>query len=170
MDADVSEHVKLEGQAEERLEGDGDVIDFDEESKQILETDKKCDEEKAYTQKYEGDGTNGAAGKTAQTDEAGEGGGRIETEDILTKDDSLQHKKADEPEETGEALWKAEEKTDVMEDEIKASDSNKVENIPDENVMEQDLESAGNNRDESKEDLRSGRRGKGKSRDDCTIS
>ncbi|XP_030342070.1 leucine-rich repeat flightless-interacting protein 1 isoform X6 [Strigops habroptila] len=170
LDADVSEHVKLEGQAEERLEGDGDVIDFDEESKQILETDKKCDEEKAYTQKYEGDGTNGAAGKTAQTDEAGEGGGRIETEDILTKDDSLQHKKADEPEETGEALWKAEEKTDVMEDEIKASDSNKVENIPDENVMEQDLESAGNNRDESKEDLRSGRRGKGKSRDDCTIS
>ncbi|XP_065525699.1 leucine-rich repeat flightless-interacting protein 1 isoform X3 [Lathamus discolor] len=164
-DANVSEHIILEDQAKERLEGDGDVFDFDEESNQILETDKKCDEEKAYTQKYEGDGTKGAAGKTAQTDEAGEGKGKIETEDILTKADSLQQKKADEPEETGEAAWKTEEKTDVVEDEIKASDSNKVEN-----VTEQDLESAGNNREESKEDLQSGRRGKGRSRDDCTIS
>lgn len=168
-DANVSEHIKLEGQAEEGLEGDGDVFDFDKETTQILETDKKCDEEKAYTQKHEADRTNGAAGKTAQTDEAGEEG-KLETEDIWTKDDSLQHKKADEPEETGEASWNSEEKTDVMEDEIKASDSNKVEKIPDENVMEQDLESAGNNSDESKEDVRSGRRGKGKSRDDCTIS
>lgn len=169
-DANVSEHIKLEDQAKEGLEGDGDVFDFDEESNQILETDKKCDEEKAYTQKYEGDGTKGAAGKTAQTDEAGEGKGKIETEDILTKADSLQQKKADEAEETGEASWKTEEKTDVMEDEIKASDSNKVEKRPDENVMEQDLESAGTNREESKEELQSGRRGKGRSRDDCTIS
>ncbi|XP_061235045.1 leucine-rich repeat flightless-interacting protein 1 isoform X15 [Neopsephotus bourkii] len=169
-DANVSEHIILEDQAKERLEGDGGVFGFDQESKQILETDKKCDEEKAYTQKYEGHGTKGAAGKTAQTDEAGEGKGKIETEDILTKTDSLQQKKADEPEETGEASWKTEEKTDVMEDEIKASDSNKVEKIPGENVMEQDLESAGNNREESKEDLQSGRRGKGRSRDDCTIS
>uniref|UniRef100_A0A8V5HBK2 Uncharacterized protein n=1 Tax=Melopsittacus undulatus TaxID=13146 RepID=A0A8V5HBK2_MELUD len=168
-DANVSEHI-LEDPAKERLEGDGDVFDFDEESKQILETDKNCDEEKAYTEKYEGDGTKGAAGKMAQTDEAGEGKGKIETEDVLTKADSLQQKKADEPEETGEASWKTEEKTDVMEDEIKASDSNKVEKVPDANVTEQDSESAGNNREESKEDLQSGRRGRGRSRDDCTIS
>ncbi|XP_074451374.1 leucine-rich repeat flightless-interacting protein 1 isoform X11 [Larus michahellis] len=173
QDENVSEQVKLEAQAEERLEDDGDAFDFDEESKQILETDEKCDAEKADTQK-EGGGANGAVGKTAQTDEARERTDKIETKDPLTEDDSLQHKKGDEPEEAGclqgEASWKTDEKTDVMEDEIKASDSNKVEKIPDENVSEQDLESAGNNRDESKEDLQGGRRGKGKSRDDCTIS
>ncbi|KAM6200498.1 leucine-rich repeat flightless-interacting protein 1 isoform 1-T1 [Sarcoramphus papa] len=174
QDENVSEQVKLEGQAEERLEDDGDAFDFDEESKQILETDEKCDGEKADRQKEEGDGANGAVGKTAQTDEAGERTDKIETKDALTEDDSLQHKKGDEPEEAGrlqgEASWKTDEKTDVMEDEIKESDSNKVEKIPDENVLEQDLESAGNNKDDSKEDLQGGRRGKGKSRDDCTIS
>ncbi|XP_009327907.1 PREDICTED: leucine-rich repeat flightless-interacting protein 1 isoform X3 [Pygoscelis adeliae] len=174
QDENVSEQVKLESQAEERLEDDGDAFDFDEESKQILETDEKCDGEKTDTQKGEGDGANGAVGKTAQTDEAGERTGKIETEDSLTEDDSLQHKKGDEPEETGclqgELSWKTDEKTDVMEDEIKASDSNTVEKIPDENGFEQDLESAGNNRDESKEDLQGGRRSKGKSRDECTIS
>ncbi|XP_076198195.1 leucine-rich repeat flightless-interacting protein 1 isoform X12 [Aptenodytes patagonicus] len=174
QDENVSEQVKLESQAEERLEDDGDAFDFDEESKQILETDEKCDGEKADTQKGEGDGANGAVGKTAQTDEAGERTGKIETEDSLTEDDGLQHKKGDEPEETGclqgELSWKTDEKADVMEDEIKASDSNKVEKIPDENVFEQDLESAGSNRDESKEDLQGGRRSKGKSRDECTIS
>ncbi|KAM6348209.1 leucine-rich repeat flightless-interacting protein 1 isoform 1-T1 [Alca torda] len=173
QDENVSEQVKLEAQAEERLEDDGDAFDFDEESKQILETDEKCDAEKADTQE-EGDGANGADGKTAQTDKARERTDKIETKDALTEDDSLQHKKGDEPEEAGrlqgEASWKPDEKTDVMEDEIKASDSNKVEKIPDENVSEQDLESDGNNRDESKEDLQGGRRGKGKSRDDCTIS
>ncbi|XP_054064071.1 leucine-rich repeat flightless-interacting protein 1 isoform X7 [Rissa tridactyla] len=173
QDENVSEQVKLEAQAEERLEDDGDAFDFDEESKQILETDEKCDAEKADTQK-EGGGANGAVGKTAQTDETRERTDKIETKDPLTEDDSLQHKKGDEPEEAGrlqgEASWKTDEKTDVMEDEIKASDSNKVEKIPDENVSEQDLEGAGNNRDESKEDLQGGRRGKGKSRDDCTIS
>ncbi|KAM6081054.1 leucine-rich repeat flightless-interacting protein 1 isoform 8-T8 [Theristicus caerulescens] len=172
QDEDVSE-VKLEGQAEERLEDDGDAFDF-EESNQILETDEKCDGEKADAQKGEGDGANGGVGKTAQTDEAGERTDKIETEDTLTEGDSLHHKKEDEHEETGclqgEVSWKTDEKTDVMEDEIKASDSNKVEKIADENVLEQDLESAGNNRDESKEDLQGGRRSKGKSRDDCTIS
>ncbi|XP_052649677.1 leucine-rich repeat flightless-interacting protein 1 isoform X3 [Harpia harpyja] len=174
QDEDVSEQVKLEAQVEERLEDDGDAFDFDEESKQILETDEKCDGEKADTQKEEGGGVNGAVGKTAQTDEAGERTDKIETEDALTEDDSLQHKKGDEPEETGclqgEASWKTDEKTDVIEDEIKSSDSNKVEKIADENVLEQDLESAGNNRDESKEDLQGGRRGRGKPRDDCIIS
>ncbi|XP_059676699.1 leucine-rich repeat flightless-interacting protein 1 isoform X2 [Gavia stellata] len=174
QDEDVSEQVKLEGQAEERLEDDGDAFDFDEESKQILETDEKCDGEKADTQKGEGDGGNGAVGKPAQTDKAGERTDKTETEDTLTEDDSLQHEKEDEPEETGclqgEATWKTDEKSDVMEDEIKASDSNKVEKKPDENVSQQDLESAGNHRDESKEDLQGGRRGKGKSRDDCTVS
>ncbi|XP_069638182.1 leucine-rich repeat flightless-interacting protein 1 isoform X21 [Haliaeetus albicilla] len=174
QDEDVSEQVKLEAQVEERLEDDGDAFDFDEESKQILETDEKCDGEKADTQKEEGGGANGAVGKTAQTGEAGERTDKIETKDALTEDDSLQHKKGDEPEETGclqgEASWKTDEKTDVIEDEIKSSDSNKVEKIADENVLEQDLESAGNNRDESKEDLQSGRRGKGKPRDDCIIS
>ncbi|XP_074883976.1 leucine-rich repeat flightless-interacting protein 1 isoform X6 [Buteo buteo] len=174
QDEDVSEQVKLEAQVEERLEDDGDAFDFDEESKQILETDEKCDGEKADTQKEEDVGANGAVGKTAQTDEAGERTDKIETKDALTEDDSLQHKKGDEPEETGclegEASWKTDEKTDVIEDEIKSSDSNKVEKIADENVLEQDLETAGNNRDESKEDLQSGRRGKGKPRDDCIIS
>ncbi|KAM6132069.1 leucine-rich repeat flightless-interacting protein 1 isoform 1-T1 [Phoenicopterus ruber ruber] len=172
QDENVSEQVKLEGQAEERLKDDGDA--FDEESKQILESDEKCDGEKADTQKGEGDGANDAVGKTAQTDEAGERTDKTETEDALTEDDSLQHEKGDEPEEMGclegEASRKTAEKTDVIEDEIKASDSNEVEKIPDENVSEQDLESAGSNRDESKEDLQGGRRGKGKSRDDCTIS
>ncbi|KAM6070355.1 leucine-rich repeat flightless-interacting protein 1 isoform 3-T3 [Chlamydotis macqueenii] len=170
QDESVSGQVKLEGQAEERLEDDGDAFDFDEESKQILETDEKCDREKADTQKGEGDGASDAVAKTAQTDEAGERAAKIETEDALTEGDSLQHEKGDEPEETeclqGEASWKTDEKTDAMEDEIKASDSNKVEKIPDENVSEQDLESAGNN----KEDMQSGRKGKGRSRDDCTIS
>ncbi|KAM9631381.1 leucine-rich repeat flightless-interacting protein 1 isoform 7-T7 [Morphnus guianensis] len=174
QDEDVSEQVKLEAQVDERLEDDGDAFDFDEESNQILETDEKCSGEKADTQKEEGGGANGAVGKTAQTDEAGERTDKIETEDALTEDDSLQHKKGDEPEETGclqgEASWKTDEKTDVIEDEIKSSDSNKVEKIADENVLEQDLESAGNNRDESKEDLQGGRRGKGKPRDDCIIS
>ncbi|XP_075368236.1 leucine-rich repeat flightless-interacting protein 1 isoform X3 [Mycteria americana] len=174
QDENVSEQVKLESDAEERLEDDSDAFDFDEESKQTAETDEKCDGEKADTQKGEGDKANGAVGKTPQTDEAGERTDKIETEDALTEDGSLQHKKGDEPEETGclqeEASWKTDEKTDVMEDEIKASDSNEVEKIPDENVLEQDLASAGNNRDENKEDLQGGRRGKGKSRDDCTIS
>ncbi|KAM9286984.1 leucine-rich repeat flightless-interacting protein 1 isoform 1-T1 [Morus bassanus] len=174
QDENVSEQVKLEGQVEERLEDDGDAFDFDEESKQTLESDEKCDGEKADTQKGEGDGANGAVGKTAQRDEAGERTDKIETEDALTEDDSLHRQKGDEPEETGclqgETSWKTDEKIDVMEDEIKASDSNKVERISDENALEQDLESAGNNRDESKEDLQGGKRSKGKSRDDCIIS
>uniref|UniRef100_A0A8B9N215 Leucine-rich repeat flightless-interacting protein 1 n=1 Tax=Accipiter nisus TaxID=211598 RepID=A0A8B9N215_9AVES len=174
QDEDVSKQVKLEAQVEERLEDDGDAFDFDEESKQILETDEECDGEKADTQKEEGGGANRAVGKTSQTDEAGERTDKTETKDALTEDDSLQHKKGDEPEETrclqGETSWKTDEKADVIKDEIKSSGSNKVEKIPDENVLEQDLGSAGNNRDESKEDLQSGRRGKGKPRDDCIIS
>ncbi|PKU31588.1 leucine-rich repeat flightless-interacting protein 1 isoform x3 [Limosa lapponica baueri] len=162
QDENVSEQVKLEGQAEERLEDDGDAFDFDEESKQILETDEKCDGDKADTEKEGGDGTNGAVGKAAQTDKAGERTGKTETKDALTEDDSLQHKKGDEPEETsslqGEASWKTDEKTDVMEDEVKASDSIKAGEILDEDVSEQDLESAGNNWDESKEDLQGGRK------------
>ncbi|XP_075287259.1 leucine-rich repeat flightless-interacting protein 1 isoform X3 [Opisthocomus hoazin] len=169
QDENVSEQAKLEGQAEERLEDDGDAFDFDGESKQILETDEKCDGEKADTQK-EG----GAVRKTAQTDKAGERPDKIEAEDALTEDDSLQDKKGEKSEETGclqgEVSWKTDEKTDVMEDEIDTLDSNKVEKISDENVSEQDLESAGNNKDESKEDLQGGRRGKGRSRDDCTVS
>ncbi|XP_026708922.1 leucine-rich repeat flightless-interacting protein 1 isoform X8 [Athene cunicularia] len=170
QDENVSEQVKLEGQAGERLEDDGDAFDFDEESKQILETDEKCNGEKADTQKEEGNGANGAVGKTAQTDEAGERTDKIETEDALTEDGSLQHKKGDELDKTGCLQEETGERTDVMEDEIKASVSNKVEKVPDENVSEQELESTGNNRDESREDLQGGRRGKGKSRDDCTIS
>ncbi|XP_065493275.1 leucine-rich repeat flightless-interacting protein 1 isoform X3 [Caloenas nicobarica] len=173
QDENASEQVKLEDQADERQEDDGDAFDFDEESKQILETEGKCDGDKADTQKEEGDG-NSAVGKTDQMDKAGEGTDKIETEAALTADDSFQHKKGDEPEETGhlqeEASWKTDEKTDVIEDEIKASDSNKVEKIEDEDVSEQDLESASNNKDESKEDLQGGRRSKGRSRDDCTIS
>ncbi|KAM6332816.1 leucine-rich repeat flightless-interacting protein 1 [Podargus strigoides] len=169
QDENVSEQ-KLESQAEEKLEEDGDAFDFDEESKQILETDQKCAGEKADIQKVEGDGANG---NTAQTDKARERTDKTETEDALAADDNLQHEKGDEPEETGclqgEASWKTDEKTDVMEDEVKASDSNKVEKIPDENASEQDLESAGNNKDESKEDLQNGRRGKGKSRDDYNL-
>ncbi|XP_028940818.1 leucine-rich repeat flightless-interacting protein 1, partial [Antrostomus carolinensis] len=174
QDENVGEQVKLEGQAEERLEDDGDAFDFDEESKQILETDEDCDGEKADPQEGEDDGANDAVGETAQTAKAREGTDKTESENALTEDDSLQHEKGDELEETGclqgEASRKTDEKTDVMEDEIRASDSNKVEKIPDENILEQDLGSAVLNKDESKEDLQGGRRGKGKSRDDCTIS
>ncbi|XP_054027907.1 leucine-rich repeat flightless-interacting protein 1 isoform X7 [Dryobates pubescens] len=161
------------GQAEERLEDDGDAFDFDEETEQILEGDEKCDGEKAEMQKGEGDGANGAVRKTAQTDEAGEGTNKTETKGALTKDDSLQQQK-DKPEEMwclqGKISGKTDEKTDAMEDEIKVSDSNKVEKIADECVLEQDLESAGNTSDESKEDLQGGRRGKSRSRDDCIVS
>ncbi|XP_061858233.1 leucine-rich repeat flightless-interacting protein 1 isoform X2 [Colius striatus] len=170
----VSEQVKLEGPAEESPEDDGDSFDFDEESNQILVSDAKCDEEKDDTQKEECDRANDAVGKTAQTDEAGERTDKIETKDAFIEDDSWQRKTGDKPEETGclqgEASWKTDEKTDVMEDELKASDPNEEKKITDENVSEQDLESAGNNRDQSKEDLQGSRRGKGKSRDDCAIS
>ncbi|XP_064516480.1 leucine-rich repeat flightless-interacting protein 1 isoform X31 [Pseudopipra pipra] len=173
QDEEVSEQVKLEDQAEESLEDDGDAFDFDEESNQILESDEKCDGEKTQAEKEEGDGANDAVGKTAHTDKAGEGTDQMGTKDALTKDNSLQHKQ-DEPEETGclqgEALLNADEKADVMEDEIKASDSNSMEKIQDESVLEQDLESAVINRAESKEDLQGSRKGRGRSRDDCTIS
>ncbi|XP_064371442.1 leucine-rich repeat flightless-interacting protein 1 isoform X2 [Dromaius novaehollandiae] len=175
LDENVSEQVKLEGQAEEGVENDGDAFDFDEESKQILETDEKRGGEKADTQKGEEAGVHGVTGEVAQTGETGEGRGNIETEDTSTEDDSLQHKKEGETEESGHLLGKAssqktDEKASALEDGSEASDSNDLEKIPDENVLEQDLESAGNNRDESKEDLQSGRRGKGKSKEDCTVS
>eukprot|EP00075_Anas_platyrhynchos_P028526 XP_027317779.1 leucine-rich repeat flightless-interacting protein 1 isoform X24 [Anas platyrhynchos] len=172
MDENMSERVSLEAQAEEELEDDGDAFDFDEESKQILETDEKSDDgEKADTQNGEDDGANGEVKKTAQASEAGKRTGEIETEVPLTEDDSLRHKNGDESGEAGHlqgeaSSLKTDEKADVLEDESKASDSNEVEKIPD--VSEQDLESA--YRAESKEDLQGGRRGKGKSRDDCTIS
>ncbi|XP_050195988.1 leucine-rich repeat flightless-interacting protein 1 isoform X4 [Myiozetetes cayanensis] len=169
QDDKVSEQVKLEGQAEEGLEDDGNAFDFDEESNQILESDEKCDGEKTETQKEEGDGANGNVGKTAHKDKAGEGRDEMETKDALTKGDSLQHKQ-DEPEETGCLQGNADEKADVMEDEIKAADSDLLEKIQDENVLEQVLESAIINRAESKEDLQGGRKGRGRSRDDCTIS
>ncbi|KAM6269054.1 leucine-rich repeat flightless-interacting protein 1 isoform 2-T2 [Porphyrio hochstetteri] len=172
QDENISEEVTSEGETEERLEDDGDAFDFDEESKQILGTDEKCDGEKADRQKEEGDEANDAVGKTTQTEEARERTDK--TEGALTEEDGLQCKKGDEPEETGhlqgEASQKADEKTDVMEEEIKASDSNEVEKTPNENVLDQDLESSGGSRDESKEDLQGGRKGKGRSRDDCTIS
>nr|XP_038038382.1 leucine-rich repeat flightless-interacting protein 1 isoform X13 [Anas platyrhynchos] len=172
MDENMSERVSLEAQAEEELEDDGDAFDFDEESKQILETDEKSDDgEKADTQNGEDDGANGEVKKTAQASEAGKRTGEIETEVPLTEDDSLRHKNGDQSGEAGHlqgeaSSLKTDEKADVLEDESKASDSNEVEKIPD--VSEQDLESA--YRAESKEDLQGGRRGKGKSRDDCTIS
>ncbi|XP_068542410.1 leucine-rich repeat flightless-interacting protein 1 isoform X27 [Anas acuta] len=171
MGENISERVSLEAQAEEELEDDGDAFDFDEESKQILETDEKSDGEKADTQNGEDDGANGKVKKTAQASEAGKRTGEIETEVPLTEDDSLRHKNGDESGEAGHlqgeaSSLKTDEKAHVLEDESKASDSNEVEKIPD--VSEQDLESA--YRAESKEDLQGGRRGKGKSRDDCTIS
>ncbi|XP_037999609.1 probable serine/threonine-protein kinase kinX [Motacilla alba alba] len=170
---DLSEQVKLEDQAEESLEDDGDAFDFDEESNQILEYDEKCDGEKADAQGEEGDGANYAVGRTAHTDKAGEGTDNMETKDALTKSEVLQHKK-DEPEEAGclqgEASGKADEVADVEEDEIKVSDSGKVGKLQDRDVLEQDLESAFIKRAESREDLQVGKRSKGRSRDDCTIS
>uniref|UniRef100_A0A8B9IN08 LRR binding FLII interacting protein 1 n=1 Tax=Anser cygnoides TaxID=8845 RepID=A0A8B9IN08_ANSCY len=173
IDENVSERVSLEAQVEEGLEDDGDAFDFDEESKQILKTDEKSDGEKADTQSGEDDGANGVVKKTVEASEAGKRTGEIETEVPLTEDDSLRHKKGDESGEAGHlqgeaSSLKTDEKADVLEDESKASDSNEVEKIPD--VSEQDLESAYSNREESKEDLQGGRRAKGKSRDDCTIS
>ncbi|KAM4776522.1 leucine-rich repeat flightless-interacting protein 1 isoform 14-T14 [Cyanocitta cristata] len=169
----ITEQVELEGQAEESLEDDGDAFDFDEESNQILESNEKCDGEKANTQGEESDGANGAVGKTAHMDKAGEGTDKMETKDALTEGEVLQHKK-DEPEETwclqGEALGKTDKEADVEEVEIKVSDSSKVEKLQDQDVLEQDLQSAGIKRAESREDLQAGRRSKGRSRDDCTIS
>ncbi|XP_048164542.1 leucine-rich repeat flightless-interacting protein 1 isoform X5 [Corvus hawaiiensis] len=169
----ISEQVELEDQAEESLEDDGDAFDFDEESNQILESNEKCDGEKADTQGEESDGANGAVGKTAHTDKAGEGTDKMETKDALTEGEVLQHKK-DEPEETwclqGEALGKTDKEADVEEEEIKVSDSSKVEKLQDQDVLEQDLQSAGIKRAESREDLQAGRKSKGRSRDDCTIS
>ncbi|XP_063256116.1 leucine-rich repeat flightless-interacting protein 1 isoform X9 [Prinia subflava] len=169
QDDNISEEVKLEEQAEESLEDDGDAFDFDEESNQILESDEKCDGDEADTQREEGDGANGAAGKTAHTDKAGEGTDKMETKDALTKGEVLQHKK-DEPEGTGCLQGEASGKTDVEEDEIKVSDSSKLGKLQDEEVLEQVLESAFIKRAESREDLQAGRRSKGRSRDDCTIS
>ncbi|XP_039584639.1 leucine-rich repeat flightless-interacting protein 1 isoform X4 [Passer montanus] len=170
---DISELVTLEDQAEESLEDDGDAFDFDEESNQILESDENCDGEKADAQAEEDDGGNGAVGKTAHTDKAGEGTDKMETKDALTKGEVLQNKK-DEPEETGclqgKASGKADEEADVEEDEIKVSDSSKVGKLQDRDVLEQDLESAFIKRAESREDLQAGKRSKGRSRDDCTIS
>ncbi|XP_059332375.1 leucine-rich repeat flightless-interacting protein 1 isoform X3 [Ammospiza nelsoni] len=167
---DISEQVKMEDQAEESLEDDGDAFDFDEESNQILESDGKCDGEKADAQGEEGDGANGAVGKTAHTDKAGEGRDKMETKDALTKGgEALQHKK-DEPEETGCLQGEALGKADEEEDEIKVSDSSKVGKFQDQDVLERDLESAFIKRAESREDLQVGKRSKGRSRDDCTIS
>ncbi|RMB92744.1 hypothetical protein DUI87_30794 [Hirundo rustica rustica] len=152
----INEQVKPEDQAEESLEDDGDAFDFDEESNQILESDEKCEGDEADTWAEEGDGANGAVGKTAHTDKAGEGTDKTETKDALTKGEVLQHKK-DEPEETGclqgEASGKTDEEADVEEDEIKVSDSSKVGKLQDRDVLEQDLESAFIKRAESREDL-----------------
>ncbi|XP_014113244.1 PREDICTED: leucine-rich repeat flightless-interacting protein 1 isoform X6 [Pseudopodoces humilis] len=173
QDDNISEQVKWEDQTEESLEDDGDAFDFDEESNQILESDEKRDGEKDDTQGEEGDGANGAVGKTAHTDKAEEGTDKMETKDALTKGEVLQHKK-EEPEETeclqGEALGKTDEEADVEEDKIKLSDSSKVGKLLDQDVSEQDLESAFIKRAESREDLQAGKRSKGRSRDDCTIS
>ncbi|XP_004942545.2 leucine-rich repeat flightless-interacting protein 1 isoform X20 [Gallus gallus] len=171
LDENASEQLKLEGQAEEEQEDDGDAFDFDEDSEQTVETDEKCDGEEVDAQSEEDDRTNSVIRKTAQTGEAGEGSGKIETSDTLTEDDSLQHKEGNESEETELSQEEAsaletDEKADVLADEDKASDPNEVEKEP----GEQDLESAGCSRAESKEDLRGGRKGKGKSKDDCTMS
>ncbi|KAL2302607.1 hypothetical protein Nmel_010036 [Mimus melanotis] len=153
---DINEQIKLEDQAEESLEDEGDAFDFDEESNQILESDEKCGGEKADTLGEEGDGADGAVGKTAHMDKAGEGTDKMETKDALTKGEVLQPKK-DEPEETGclqgEASGKTDEEADVEEDEIKVSDSSKVGKLQDQDVSEQDLESAFIKRAESREDL-----------------
>ncbi|XP_042730877.1 leucine-rich repeat flightless-interacting protein 1 isoform X4 [Lagopus leucura] len=175
LDENVSEQLRLEGQAEEEQEDDGDAFDFDEDSEQTLETDEKCDGEEVDAQSEEDDRTNSVMRKTAQTGEEGERTGKIETMDTLTEGDSLQHNKGNESEETGRlqeeaSALKTDEKADVLAGENKASDSNEAEKAPGENVPEQDLESAGCNRAESKEDLRGGRKGKGKSKDDCTMS
>ncbi|XP_058695847.1 leucine-rich repeat flightless-interacting protein 1 isoform X12 [Poecile atricapillus] len=173
QDDNISEQVKWEDQTEESLEDDGDAFDFDEESNQILESDEKRDGEKDDTQGEEGDGANGAVGKTVHTDKAEEGTDKMETKDALTKGEVLQHKK-EEPEETGclqgEASGKTDEEADVEEDKIKLSDSSKVGKLLDQDVSEQDLESAFIKRAESREDLQAGKRSKGRSRDDCTIS
>ncbi|XP_018863009.1 leucine-rich repeat flightless-interacting protein 1 isoform X7 [Parus major] len=173
QDDNISEQVKWEDQTEESLEDDGDAFDFDEESNQILESDEKRDGEKDDTQGEEGDGANGAVGKTAHTDKAEEETDKMETKDALTKGEVLQHKK-EEPEETGclqgEASGKTDEEADVEEDKIKLSDSTKVGKLLDQDVSEQDLESAFIKRAESREDLQAGKRSKGRSRDDCTIS
>ncbi|XP_072197407.1 leucine-rich repeat flightless-interacting protein 1 isoform X7 [Excalfactoria chinensis] len=174
LDESVNEQLRLEGQAEEEQEDEGDAFDFDEDSEQILETDEKRDGGEAEAQSEEDDGTSSVIRKAAPTGEAGERTGKTETSDTLTEDDVLQRKKGNESEtghsqEEASAL-KTDEKADVSAEGNEASDSNEVEKAPGDSGLEQDLESAGCNRAESKEDLRGGRKGKGKSRDDCTMS
>ncbi|XP_015723521.1 leucine-rich repeat flightless-interacting protein 1 isoform X9 [Coturnix japonica] len=175
LDGSVSEQLRLEGQAEEEQEDEGDAFDFDEDSEQILETDEKRDGGESDAQSEEDDGTSSMIRKAAPTGEAGERTGKIKTSDTLTKDDGLQHKEGNESEEAGHSqeeasALKTDEKADVSAEGNEASDSNEVEKAPGDSGLEQDLESAGCNRAESKEDLRGGRKGKGKSRDDCTVS
>ncbi|XP_010221871.1 PREDICTED: leucine-rich repeat flightless-interacting protein 1 [Tinamus guttatus] len=175
LDENVAEEVKLESGAEEGVENDSDAFDFDEESKQIPETDEKCGREKADTQKGEGAGAHGVIREVASCSETGEGQDNANIENTLTEDDSLQHKKEGETEETRHlegkgSSQKTDEKADALEASDEASDSNDLEKMADENVSEQDLEGGGNDRDESKEDSQGGRKGKGKSKDDCTIS
>uniref|UniRef100_A0A8C6ZB27 LRR binding FLII interacting protein 1 n=1 Tax=Nothoprocta perdicaria TaxID=30464 RepID=A0A8C6ZB27_NOTPE len=169
---ELDENVKLESQAEEGVENDSD--DF-EESKQILETDEKCGREKADTQQGGGAGAHGVIEEVASCGETGECQDNVDVENTLTEDDSLQQKEEGETEETRPlegkgSSPKADEKADALEVSSEASDSNDLEKTADKNVSQQDLEGGGNDRDEGKEDSPGGRKGKGKSKDDCIIS
>ncbi|OXB61694.1 hypothetical protein ASZ78_000719 [Callipepla squamata] len=170
LDENVSEQLGPEGQAEEELEDDGEAFDFDEDSDQIEETDEKGDGEEVDAQSEEDGRANSVTSNSAPAGGAGERTGEMETSDALTGGDSLQSEEGDGSEETGRlqeeaASVKPDGKAEVLRGENRASDPNEGEN-----VLGQDLGSAGSNRAESREDLRGGRKGKGKSRDDCTIS
>ncbi|XP_065606967.1 leucine-rich repeat flightless-interacting protein 1 isoform X16 [Cyrtonyx montezumae] len=170
LDENVSEQLGPEGQAEEELEDDGDAFDFDDDSEQIEEADEKGDGEEVDAQCEEDGRANSAISNSAPAGGAGERTGETETSNTLTEGDSLQSEEGDGSEETGclqeeAASVKSDGKAEVLEGENKASDSNEGED-----VLGQDLGSAGSSRAESREDLRGGRKGKGKSRDDCTIS
>ncbi|OXB71921.1 UNVERIFIED_CONTAM: hypothetical protein H355_004594 [Colinus virginianus] len=159
LDENVSEQLGPEGQAEEELEDDGEAFDFDEDSDQIEETDEKGDGEEVDAQSEEDSRANSVTSSSAPAGGAGERTGEMETSDALTGGDSLQSEEGDGSEETGRlqeeaASVKPDGKAEVLGGENRASDPNEGEN-----VLGQDLGSAGSNRAESREDLRGGRKG-----------
>uniref|UniRef100_A0A8C3XLH0 Leucine-rich repeat flightless-interacting protein 1 n=1 Tax=Chelydra serpentina TaxID=8475 RepID=A0A8C3XLH0_CHESE len=185
LDEKPNEQVEVEGQEEEIVEDDGEKIGFDDELGQILKTPGKHDAEKVNTQMEEVR-ENKIVTETAKT-EKGEKEEthqsrthKVENEGMVTEDNaSIQQEKEKEDEEVGHLQTDAsqsavlEKACDLVEDETENEevlDSNNMEKVADEYSSEQELGNVGNTRDESKEDMQTSRRGKGRSKEDCMIS
>ncbi|KAM7154164.1 uncharacterized protein RBU57_011812 isoform 3-T3 [Macrochelys suwanniensis] len=185
LDEKPNEQVEVEGQEEEIVEDDGEKIGFDDELGQILKTPGKHDAEKVNTQMEEVR-ENKIVTETAKT-EKGEKEEthqsrthKVENEGMVTEDNaSIQQEKEKEDEEVGHLQTDTsqsavlEKACDLVEDETENEevlDSNNMEKVADEYSSEQELGNVGNTRDESKEDMQTSRRGKGRSKEDCMIS